>query len=164
MSVCLCSGKAVSDRWVWSVGLHCMVWRVHLHQVWQRVLNQSCSEITLYVVHCRETWLALCWQGRLRWASSPVKWAGPMRSSGKEVREYIICQLEFTIRKSDWVKVHHEKKSDGVRAHHKKEWWGENLPWQKEQWGKTSLWERAMRWEFIMRKSDGVRVHHKEER
>ena len=28
--------------------------------------------------------------------------------------------LEFTIRKSDWVKVHQEKKSDGVRVHHEK--------------------------------------------
>ena len=32
--------------------------------------------------------------------------------------------LEFTIRKSDGVNVHHEKKSDGVRVHHEKERWG----------------------------------------
>ena len=46
---------------------------------------------------------------------------------------------EFTIRrsdgvrvdhekKSDGVRVHHEKKSDGVRVHHKKERWRENSP------------------------------------
>ena len=28
--------------------------------------------------------------------------------------------LEFTIRKSDWVKVDQEKKSDGVRVHDEK--------------------------------------------
>ena len=28
--------------------------------------------------------------------------------------------LEFTIRKSNGVRVHHEKKSDGVRVHHEK--------------------------------------------
>ena len=32
---------------------------------------------------------------------------------------------DFTIRKSDWVKVHSEKKSDGVRVHDKKERWAE---------------------------------------
>ena len=30
------------------------------------------------------------------------------------------------MRKSDRVRVHHEKKSDGVRVHHKIERWGEN--------------------------------------
>ena len=35
---------------------------------------------------------------------------------------------DFTIRKSDWVKVHHEKKSEGVRVHHEKERWGESSP------------------------------------
>ena len=29
--------------------------------------------------------------------------------------------LEFTIRKSDGVRVHNEKKSDGVRVDHKQE-------------------------------------------
>ena len=33
--------------------------------------------------------------------------------------------LEFTIRKSNGVRVHHEKKSDGVRVHHENERWGE---------------------------------------
>ena len=28
--------------------------------------------------------------------------------------------LEFTIRKSDGVKVHYEKKSNGVRVHHER--------------------------------------------
>ena len=30
------------------------------------------------------------------------------------------------MRKSDGVRVHHEKKSDGVRVYHKKEKWGES--------------------------------------
>ena len=30
------------------------------------------------------------------------------------------------MRKSDGVRVHHEKKSDGVGVHHDKELWGEN--------------------------------------
>ena len=30
------------------------------------------------------------------------------------------------MRKSDGVRVYHEKKSDGVRVHHKKERWGES--------------------------------------
>ena len=33
---------------------------------------------------------------------------------------------EFTMRKSDGVRVHHEKKSDGVRVHHEKKRWGES--------------------------------------
>ena len=36
--------------------------------------------------------------------------------------------LEFTIRKSDGVKVHNERKSDWVRVHHEKERWGESSP------------------------------------
>ena len=32
------------------------------------------------------------------------------------------------MRKSDRVRVHHEKKSDGVRVHHEKERWGESSP------------------------------------
>ena len=35
---------------------------------------------------------------------------------------------EFTIRKSDAMRVHHEKKSDGVRVHHEKERWVESSP------------------------------------
>ena len=35
---------------------------------------------------------------------------------------------EFTMKKSDGVKGHHEKKSDGVRVHHQKERWGESSP------------------------------------
>ena len=36
--------------------------------------------------------------------------------------------LEFTIRKSDGVKGHNERKSDWVRVHHEKEPWGESSP------------------------------------
>ena len=36
--------------------------------------------------------------------------------------------LEFTIRKSDGVKVHNERKSDWVRFNHEKERWGESSP------------------------------------
>ena len=32
------------------------------------------------------------------------------------------------MRKSDELRVDHEKKSDGVRAHHEKERWGESCP------------------------------------
>ena len=32
------------------------------------------------------------------------------------------------MRKSDGVRVHHDKKSDGVRVHNEKEPCGENLP------------------------------------
>ena len=35
---------------------------------------------------------------------------------------------EFTMRKSDGVRLHHERKSDGVRVNHKKERWGESSP------------------------------------
>ena len=35
---------------------------------------------------------------------------------------------EFTMRKSDGVRVDHEKKSDGVRLQNQKERWGESLP------------------------------------
>ena len=37
-------------------------------------------------------------------------------------------RYDFTIRKSDGVRVHYDKKSAGVRVHHKKERWGENSP------------------------------------
>ena len=113
-----------SDGWVLSVGLHYMVWRVHLHQVWQRVLNQSCSEITLCGSLQRNLARTLL-SGELRWASSPVKRAGPMRSSGKKVREYIIWAYSFL----------------SVRVHHKKERLGESSPWEKERWGESSPWE-----------------------
>ena len=45
--------------------------------------------------------------------------------------------LEFTMRKSNRVRIHDEK----------------------ERWGKSSPRKRAMRGEFTTRKSDGVRVH-----
>ena len=35
---------------------------------------------------------------------------------------------EFTIRKSDGVRVHHDKSSDWVRVDHEKERWGESSP------------------------------------
>ena len=35
---------------------------------------------------------------------------------------------EATMRKSDGVRVHHERKSDGVTIHHQKEQWGESSP------------------------------------
>ena len=35
---------------------------------------------------------------------------------------------EFTITKSHGMKVHHKKKSDGVRVHHEKKRWGESAP------------------------------------
>ena len=38
---------------------------------------------------------------------------------------------KFTIRKSEGMRVHHEKKSDGVRVHHEKEQWGESSPSEK---------------------------------
>ena len=34
--------------------------------------------------------------------------------------------LEFTIRKGDKVRIHHERKSHWVRVHHEKERWGES--------------------------------------
>ena len=36
---------------------------------------------------------------------------------------------EFTMTKSDGVRVHHEEKSDGVRVHYEKELWGESSPY-----------------------------------
>ena len=35
---------------------------------------------------------------------------------------------EFIITGSGWVRVDHEKKSDGVRVHHEKDRWGESSP------------------------------------
>ena len=45
---------------------------------------------------------------------------------------------EFTMRKSDGVRVDHEKKSDGVRIHHEKKSNRVRLYHQKERWGETS--------------------------
>ena len=56
--------------------------------------------------------------------------------------------LEFTIRKSDGVRVHNEKKSDGVRVyherksngvrvHHEKKSNGVKLHPEKVRWGET---------------------------
>ena len=54
------------------------------------------------------------------------------------------------IRKSDGLRVDHEKKSDGVRVHHEKERWGESLPSVKR-----------MALDFTMRKKAmGMRVNH----
>ena len=60
---------------------------------------------------------------------------------------------EFTIRKSDEVRVYHETKSDGVRIH-----------LEKERWGEFSMRKRAKGREFTIRKSNGVRVHHEKKR
>ena len=35
---------------------------------------------------------------------------------------------EFTITRSDGIRVHHEKKSDRVRVHHEKDQWVESSP------------------------------------
>ena len=44
------------------------------------------------------------------------------------------------MRKSDRVRVHHEKKSDGVRFYHEKKSDKEELAIrEKERWGKSSL-------------------------
>ena len=32
------------------------------------------------------------------------------------------------MRKSDGVRLHHDRKGNGVRVHHEKERWGESLP------------------------------------
>ena len=47
---------------------------------------------------------------------------------GVRVRHEKERWVEFTIRKSDGMRVHHEKKSDGVRFHHEKERWGKGSP------------------------------------
>ena len=46
--------------------------------------------------------------------------------------------LEFTIRKSDGVRVHHEKKSDGVRVHYETKGDGVRVHHEKERWGESS--------------------------
>ena len=38
---------------------------------------------------------------------------------------------EFTIKKSDEVRVDHEKKTDGVRVDHEKVIWGESSPLER---------------------------------
>ena len=38
---------------------------------------------------------------------------------------------EFTIKKSDEVRVDHEKKTDGVRVDHEKVRWGESSPLER---------------------------------
>ena len=35
---------------------------------------------------------------------------------------------DFTIRKSDGVRLPHDRKGNGVRVHYEKERWGESLP------------------------------------
>ena len=35
---------------------------------------------------------------------------------------------EFTITRSDGIRVHHEKKSDRMRVHHEKDQWVESSP------------------------------------
>ena len=45
---------------------------------------------------------------------------------------------EFTIRKSDRVRVYHEKKSDRVRVDHEKKRAGMRLYHRKEGWSESS--------------------------
>ena len=45
---------------------------------------------------------------------------------------------EFTIRRSDGVRVDHEKKSDGVRVHHEKKSNGVRVHHKKERWRENS--------------------------
>ena len=51
---------------------------------------------------------------------------------------------EFRNRKSDGVRVHHDKSSDGVRAHHERKSNGVTGSHQKEQRGESLPQERAM--------------------
>ena len=46
---------------------------------------------------------------------------------------------ELTMRKSDGVRVDHEKKSDGVRVHYERKSDGMRVRHEKEQWGESSL-------------------------
>ena len=39
--------------------------------------------------------------------------------------------LDFTIKKSDEVRVDHEKQTDGVRVDHEKVRWGESSPLER---------------------------------
>ena len=45
---------------------------------------------------------------------------------------------EFTMRKRDTVRVHHEKKSDRVRVDHGKKSDGVRVYQKKERWGESS--------------------------
>ena len=47
-------------------------------------------------------------------------------------------RLDFIIRKSDWVKVHHKKKSVGLRPHHERKSDGVRVHHEKVGWGETS--------------------------
>ena len=60
---------------------------------------------------------------------------------------------EFTIRKIDGMRVPHEKKSDGVRVQHQKQRWGESSPSEKGMALEFTMRKRAMGWEFNMTKS-----------
>ena len=51
---------------------------------------------------------------------------------------------EFTIRKSDEVRVYHEKKSDGVKGNHEKKSDGVRVQLEKERWGEFTMKKRAM--------------------
>ena len=57
-----------------------------------------------------------------------------------------------TIRKSDGVRVDHEKKGDGVKVHHERKSDGVRVHYQKERLGESSPKEKAMACEFTMRK------------
>ena len=45
---------------------------------------------------------------------------------------------EFTMRKSDGIRVHHEKKSNGLRTHHEKESNGVRVDHEKKSDGDES--------------------------
>ena len=45
---------------------------------------------------------------------------------------------ELTIKKSQGVRVHHEKKSDGVRVHHERKSDGMIVHYEKGRWGESS--------------------------
>ena len=67
---------------------------------------------------------------------------------------------EFTMRKSDGVRVHRKKERLGESSLWEKGRWYESSPWEKERWGESSQREWMMGWEFTIGKSDGVRYHH----
>ena len=46
-------------------------------------------------------------------------------------------RVKVTMRKSDGVRVHHEKKSDGVRVHHEKKSDGVRVHHKKERWAQS---------------------------
>ena len=46
--------------------------------------------------------------------------------------------MGFTMRKSDGVRVHHDKKLDGVRVDHEKKSDGVRVHHEKERWGESS--------------------------